>query len=461
MSVVIRVDPAQLARHDRPGPRYTSYPTAVEFDPAVGADTYVERLRHAASRPDEPLSLYVHLPFCESRCTFCACHAIVPRDAAAAAGYLDAVIAELDLLVAELGDRRVLAQCHWGGGTPTWYGPPDLTRLLDAIDGHFVRPASSETSIEVDPRITTDAQLELLASRGFSRISLGVQDVDAAVQAAIGRNQTAEQTVTLMDTARRLGFDSVNIDLVYGLPQQTPDTFHDSLTTIAALRPDRLAVYSFAHVPTIKPHQRGLGDDLPAHDAKLAMLADAIETLGAAGYVWIGMDHFALPDDDLVVAQRDGRLHRNFMGFTVSRADDLVGVGASAIGDVGGTYVQNHKRLRTYREAVAAGAFPVERGYVRSRDDEIRRHVIGEILCNRAVSWDDVSCRFGIEAAEYFASALAAISADPDLGELVTVSPGGLTLTETGRFFPRNVAMAFDAHRDAGTRRHASFSRTV
>lgn len=461
MGVVIRVDPAQLARHDRPGPRYTSYPTAVEFDAAVGPQEYVARLRAAASRPDQPLSLYVHLPFCESRCTFCACHAIVPRDAAAAAGYLDAVLAELDLLAGELGERRVLAQCHWGGGTPTWYGPADLARLIDAIDGHFVRPDSSETSIEVDPRITTDAQLELLASRGFSRISLGVQDVDAGVQAAIGRNQTPEQTVMMMDTARRLGFGSVNVDLVYGLPQQTPDTFHGSLTTIAAMRPDRLAVYSFAHVPSIKPHQRGLGEHLPAHDAKLEMLADAIETLGAAGYEWVGMDHFALPDDELVTAQRDGRLHRNFMGFTVSRADDLVGVGASAIGDVGGAYVQNHKRLRTYRDTVAAGTFPAERGYLRSRDDDIRRHVIGEILCNRAVSWDDVASRFGIEPREYFASALAAIAEDPDLEELATVSTDGLTLTETGRYFPRNVAMAFDAYRDAGTRQRASFSRTV
>lgn len=459
--MVTRVDPALLARHDRPGPRYTSYPTAVEFDPAVGPRDYSERIRHAAGRADEPFSLYVHLPFCESRCTFCACHAVVPRDADAAAAYLDAVIVEIGLLAAGLGDRRSLAQCHWGGGTPTWFGPSDLGRLIDAIDSHFVRPAGSETSIEVDPRVTTDAQLELLAGRGFTRISLGVQDLDAGVQAAIGRHQTVEQTVSLMDTARRLGFESVNVDLVYGLPRQTRDTFHESLAAIAALRPDRLAVYSFAHVPSIKPHQRGLEGDLPERDSKLAMFADAIDTLGGAGYVWIGMDHFALPGDDLVTAQRDGRLHRNFMGFTVSRADDLVGVGASAIGDVAGAYVQNHKRLRPYRDALEAGTYPVERGYLRSRDDEIRRHVIGEILCNRAVAWDDVSRRFGIEPREYFASALAAISADADLGELVAASASGLALTQTGRLFPRNVAMAFDAYRGGGTRQHASFSRTV
>jgi len=460
MNTTPRVDTRLLARHDRP--RYTSYPTAVEFDSSVGADAYETRLLRASGASAEPVSLYVHLPFCESRCTFCACHAIVPRDDDAATSYLDAVVAELALVAARLGERTTLAQCHWGGGTPTWYGVGELRSLVEAIDRHFHRPQDSESSIEVDPRVTTTAQLELLREHGFGRISLGVQDLDAGVQAAIGRNQTVPQTMELLDAARRLGFGSVNVDLVYGLPAQTPDTFHETLMSVAELRPDRLAVYSFAHVPNLKPQQRQIDKpSLPGRDAKLAMLADAIETLTASGYVWVGMDHFALPDDELVTAQREGRLHRNFMGFTVSRADDLVGVGASAIGDVGGGYFQNHKRLKAYREAVSAGVLPVERGYLRSPDDDVRRHVIGEILCNRRVSWADVAARFGVAPSEYFTDALDELQSDPDLAELVEISEDGIVLTEVGRLFPRNVAMCFDAYRRAATRAKASFSRTV
>ncbi len=463
--MTIQVTPELLARHDRPGPRYTSYPTAVEFTTDVGEDVYGRHLTTAARSADAPLSLYVHLPFCEHRCTFCACHVVIPRDRDPALAYLERLCREVELVAGRLGERRTLAQYHWGGGTPTFYSADELGRLQGVVDAAFERPAGTESSVEVDPRVTTGEHLEALRSWGFNRVSLGVQDMTPDVQVAIGRNQTAAETVRLLTDARRLGFESVNVDLVYGLPLQTPESFRGTLEQVAALRPDRLAVYSFAFVPWMKPHQRVIDpDSLPARDAKLEMLAEAVDVLTGDGYVWIGMDHFALPDDELVLAQHDGRLHRNFMGYTVTRAPDMIGVGASAIGDVAGGYFQNNKRLRPYSVVLDAGRLPVERGYVRTRDDDVRRHVIGEILCNRRVVWADVAGRFGVEPTEYFAAEIAALCGDDGAVAtgLAETDDSGLRLTELGALFPRNVAMAFDPHMaGAGAGAKPVFSRTV
>lgn len=435
-----------LARYDRPGPRYTSYPTALALTEDIGAATYAEHLAAAAdaSLAAEPLSVYVHMPFCEHRCSFCACHAIEPRSHEATLPYLDDLCAEIEMVAAALGDRRSVAQYHWGGGTPTYYSPDELRRLQRSFDRHFSRVPGAEWSVEADPRVTTEAHVEALVEMGFNRISIGVQDLDAGVQAAIGRHQTEAQTHALVDAARRHGFASINLDLVYGLPGQDMTTFRSTLARTVALGPDRLAVFSFAHLPGDRPNQRRIETAaVPVPRAKLEMFAEAVTFLTSAGYVWIGMDHFARPDDELVTAQAEGRLHRNFMGYTIARADDLVGLGASAIGDVAGGYFQNHKHLRAYHGAIDAGEPATAKGYVRTRDDDVRRYVITSLMCNRGVRWAEVAARFGVDPHAYFASELETLGSG-DLADLVSTGPDAVELTELGALFPRTVAMAFD-----------------
>lgn len=437
-----------LARYDRPGPRYTSYPTAPLMSPAVDAGTYATHLS-AASAPalaGVPLSVYVHLPFCEHRCSFCACHAIQPRSPEAARPYLDRVRAEIEMVAGRLGDRRRVSQYHWGGGTPTYFAPTELRSLQRTFDACFERIDGAECSVETDPRVTTEAHVAELAALGFNRISIGVQDLDAGVQDAIGRHQTEEQVHALVDASRRHGFASVNLDLVYGLPGQTLETFDATLQGVVALAPDRLAVFSFAHLPDDRANQRRIDTAaIPPNAEKLEMFANAVGVLGRAGYEWVGMDHFARPTDDLVVARAERRLHRNFMGYTTARAPDLVGFGASAIGDVAGGYFQNHKLLRDYYAAVDAGLPATARGYVRSGDDDVRRFVIMSLMCNRGVDWGEVATRFDVAPLEVFAAELEALGRE-GTAELVAASPDGLALTDLGAMFPRNVARVFDRH---------------
>ncbi|MCC7076154.1 MAG: oxygen-independent coproporphyrinogen III oxidase, partial [Acidimicrobiia bacterium] len=436
-----------LERYDRPGPRYTSYPPATSFHTGFGAPEYEAHLAAAAAQPDTPLSLYVHLPFCESRCAFCACHAVVTQDRSVAETYLDHLVREIELVADRLGDRGSLAQYHWGGGTPTYSDVPELARLHEAVVGRFELLPNAECAVEVDPRVTSDAQLAALRSWGFNRISLGVQDLDPTVQSAIGRDQTERQTRDLLEASRRHGFASVNMDLVYGLPAQSVASFRETLEAVCEMRPDRLAVYSFALVPWVRPHQRRIDSALlPERSARLRMLAMSVEVFTQAGYERVGMDHWALPDDELVKARRDGHLYRNFMGYTVSRAPDVIGLGVSAIGDVAGAFVQNHKRLRSYYDDLERGALPVERGTARSADDEVRRHVIMQIMCNGSVDWREVGARHGIVPSEYFGTELAALATDADLAALVEVEADRLVLTDLGSYFPRNVAMVFDTH---------------
>ena len=460
---MIEITPELLARYDRPGPRYTSYPTAVEFREDFGPAEYTGRLQQASTNSEAPLSLYVHLPFCESRCSFCGCHVVVARRQSVADVYLDRVIAEADLLARRLGDRRTVAQYHWGGGTPTYYGPADLARLHRALLDRFDLTPDAEVALEVDPRITTNEHLAALRELGFNRISLGVQDVDEHVQDLIGRHQTWEQTHTLFEAARSLGFTSVNIDLIYGLPGQNEDTFGETIDKVNGLRPDRLAVYSFAYVPWVRPNQKRIDPEtLPGRDHKFALLAQVVEGFLGAGYRQIGMDHFALPDDELAVAADQGTLHRNFMGYTTKRDTEMLALGTSGISDVAGAYAQNHKRLNSYYTSIDANELPIERGVTLTFDDRVRRYVITELMCNSRVQATDVEARFPIDFGDYFATELEALVTDPDLDGLVEVGEGAVQAIGLGHIFIRNVAMGFDAYLQGHQQQtEPTFSRTV
>jgi len=460
---LIAVTPELLAKHDRPGPRYTSYPTAVDFHDGFGPAEYAGRLADAAGRIDDPLSLYVHLPFCEQRCSFCACHVVVTGKQSVADAYLDRVVAEARATAARLGDRRVLQQYHWGGGTPTYYPPAALVELHRQLLTEFELAPGAEVALEVDPRVTTEEHLVALRELGFNRLSMGVQDADEEVQRLIGRHQTWEQTATLHEAARSLGYGSVNIDLIYGLPGQDERSFSRSLDLVSELRPDRLAVYSFALVPWMRPHQKRIDATLlPDRDVKFGLLSLAISRLTDAGYRQIGMDHFALPDDELAIAHDDRTLSRNFMGYTTKRGTEIIGLGSSAISDVGDAYAQNHRRLASYYEAVDAGEIPVERGIVLDAEDRLRRFVITELMCNGRLRATEVADRFGVDVTDHFASELDALIAPGGLVDvgMVRVAGGDIEATPLGRPFIRNVAIVFDARLGA-TRGEQVFSRTV
>jgi oxygen-independent coproporphyrinogen-3 oxidase len=453
-----------LARHDRPGPRYTSYPTAVDFHDGFGPFDHESRLSEAATRTDDPLSLYVHLPFCAHRCAFCACHVVVTQKESVGEAYLDRVVAEARTTAQSLGGRRVLDQYHWGGGTPTFYSPTKLAELHAKLLSEFELAPAAEVALEVDPRVTTDEHLATLRDVGFNRISMGVQDADERVQDLIGRHQTWEQTAVLHEAARQLGYESINIDLVYGLPGQGELTFEQSLELVVGLRPDRVAAYSFALVPWMRPHQKRIDVGLlPDRDVKFALLSLAISRLTDAGYRQIGMDHFALPDDELATAHADRTLSRNFMGYTTKRGSEIVGLGTSAISEIGDAYAQNHRRLASYYEAVDAGELPVERGVALGSEDRIRRFVITELMCNGRLLAGEVSDRFGVDMAEHFAIELAELHAPDGLVEagFVRTDSSGIEATARGRLFIRNVAMVFDARLRARADHAQAFSRTV
>lgn len=455
---------ALLRKYDRPGPRYTSYPTAMEFTTAFDERAYRAHLAEAARRPADPLSLYLHLPFCESRCSFCGCLVVVTKKREVAARYLDALRREIRLLAAALRDRRRVVQYHWGGGTPTYLEPAQLQSLHRAVAAEFVLDPGAEMAIEIDPRVTTCEQVDLLRALGFNRLSMGVQDFTPEVQAAINRHQSRMQTRALFEYARRAGFGSINVDLVYGLPLQTPPAFAGTLDAVIELRPERIAVYSYAHVPWLRGNQRRIDPNaLPSPALKLALFELAADRLVAAGYRQIGMDHFALPQDELAVATAQGRLHRTFMGYTTRAAPDLVGLGLSAIGDVAGAYAQNAKKLSAYYAALDQGRFAVERGHRRDRDDEIRRHVITQLMCHFRVDSVEVSRRFGVSFDTYFAQELAELgSADGPAGDgLVSVGPDGVRILPRGRLFVRSICMVFDRYLRADRAGRSLFSRTV
>lgn len=453
---------ALIRAYDRPGPRYTSYPTAVEFHDRFGDAEYRERLALAAAQTEQPLSLYVHLPFCRERCTFCGCTVIITRKDDVAAKYLAYVERELAQVATALGLRRRVAQYHWGGGTPTYLAPHQMARLHEAVARHFTFDAGAEMAIEVDPRVTTEAHIDTLARLGFNRLSMGVQDFTPEVQAAVHRVQGEADTRRLNDYARAAGFTSINVDLIYGLPFQTASSFGRAVDAVIRMRPDRVAVYSFALVPWIRAHQKGIDPAaLPEAASKIGLFLEARERLLNAGYSQIGMDHFALPGDEMARAAAAGVLHRNFMGYTVKPASDMLGVGVSSIGDVAGAFAQNTKKLSAYYAHLDAGRFPVERGVVLDDDDRVRLHVITQLMCNFRVAWTDVDARFGVDARSYFAPEIAELDAGPARHGFVRAGADGVDVLPRGRLFVRNVCMVFDRYLQQTRGTAPVFSRTV
>ncbi len=447
-----------LERHDRRGPRYTSYPTAVEFHDGVTGEMYEEHLARA-DRAGGPVSLYVHLPFCEARCTFCGCHVIATPHRERARPYLGLLERELELLADRLPARRELSQLHFGGGTPTYHTPEELSTLAGRITDLFRPVPGAELAVEVDPRVTKREHLAALAEKGFNRLSVGVQDLTPQVQEAIGRVQTRGETATVIADGRELGFGGVNMDLIYGLPHQTVESFEETVRSAIELGPDRFAIYSFAHVPDLRGNQRALDvEALPDRTTKFALFAMAREVLLESGYDSIGMDHFARGDDELALARRAGELRRNFQGYTTIPAQDVLGVGISAIGDVRGGYWQNAKKLSRYREQIEADRFPIERGVVRDADDELRRDVIHELMCNFALDVPAIEKRHGVEFERVFADDLVRL-AEYEREGMVERSPGRIEVTPLGELFVRNLAMCFDRYRHGSET--TTFSSTV
>jgi oxygen-independent coproporphyrinogen-3 oxidase len=449
-----------LRKHDRPGPRYTSYPTAIEFNSAVGEEQYREKLAAADAHPDEPLSLYFHLPFCQERCTFCGCHVNITKRTERASEYLGYLHREIDLVARQLPHRRKVVQFHWGGGTPTYHSPEELRSLHQTVADRFEILPGAEVAIEVDPRVTTHAHVDALRDMGFNRISMGVQDFTPEVQAIINRYQTLEGTRDLFQYCRLRGFDSINIDLIYGLPLQTPETFGAALDNVIALRPDRVAMYSFAFVPWKQGNQRTMTEDMmlpPEQKVELYLLG--LRKFTAAGYLQIGMDHFALATDELARAQAGRVLHRNFMGYTTKPARDSIAFGVSGIGDLQGAYVQNIKDQEAYYEAIRNGRLPTLRGVLLSRDDEIRRVIINSLMCNFWLDPHAIEARFGLDFGREFAPELEVLRIQEQEG-FVHVAPEAIEVTPLGRVFIRNICMIFDQYlkRDGDK---PVFSRTI
>ncbi len=456
---VVNVTAELLARHDRPGPRYTSYPTALDFSAGFTAEDVRKQLARVA-RGGGDVSLYVHFPFCQSRCRYCACLSIEGASQAQHAAYIDALTQEMRLVAEASGTKLPVAVLHWGGGTPTHYELPTLLQVLHRLREHFAIRADAELSLEADPRVTSVAHLEALAAAGFRRISLGVQDFDPDVQAAIGRIQPREQTAELITAARAAGFRSINLDLVYGLPQQNPTGFSHTLDAVIDLRPERVALYSFAYLPWAQPlHQFIAPETLPSADTKIQLLAAANQRFQAAGYQAIGMDHFALPDDAIARAQREGRLTRTFMGYSVAHSNTLIGLGLSAISYLFDAYAQNTKNLEDYLSAIANGRLPTARGLELSAEDLLRAHVIRELMCNFQIHIPSVEARFHVDWQAHFATENETLQRMAQEGFL-TLAGGTLRLTPLGRIFVRNVAMTFDTY----LQRHQAqnrFSRTI
>ena len=452
-----------LRRFDVSGPRYTSYPTADRFVEAFSAADYSQALTLRRTGPAamaQPLSLYVHIPFCESLCYYCACNKIITKHHDRASKYLRYLSREVDLHTAVLGTGQTVSQLHLGGGTPTFLTDDELRALMDMLRRHFTFAPGGEYSIEVDPRTIDATRLDTLAELGFNRLSFGVQDFDPTVQKAVHRVQPAEQVFALVEAARARYFDSINVDLIYGLPQQSPESFDRTLAQVNALRPDRIALYAYAHLPErFKPQRRIATVELPSGSAKVAMLSRSVAAFIGAGYVYVGMDHFALPTDALAVAKRQGRLHRNFQGYSTQPDCDLIALGVSSIGRIGATYSQNAKTLEEYYDYLDQGRFPVVRGLALSRDDLIRRSVIMALMCQGHVLFESIELAFLINFKNYFAAELEELSKLSDQS-LVLIDSTGIQVTDMGWFFVRAVAMVFDRYLQAD-RTRARFSKIL
>lgn len=460
----VRFDPDLIRRYDLHGPRYTSYPSALHFNEDFGEAGY----REAVARSNDeliprPLALYAHIPFCASPCFYCACTRIITRDSSKGAEYLEKLLREVELVAPMLDRDRKVEQIHLGGGTPTFFTGGQIERLIRGFDEHFRMDhgPDREWSVEVDPRTLGPDEARQLVSLGFNRFSLGVQDFDPKVQKAVNREQSEESTVALLDALRDAGVPSTNLDLIYGLPFQTAETFDRTLDTVTDLQPERLALYSYAHLPDLFKGQRQIREeDLPSPDEKLQLLQHSIERLTAAGYVYIGMDHFALPDDELVRALESGTLQRNFQGYSTHAECDLLGFGMSAIGSIGDSYVQNAKSLIGYYHAIGNGRLPVHRGLSLNGDDLVRRAVIQEIMCRGHVDGDDIGRRWGIDFQAYFGPSLEKLRSLETDG-LVECERSRIRVTPAGRLLLRAVAMCFDGRREHRMPEAPRYSRLI
>lgn len=457
----LEVDLDLIRRLDRKGPRYTSYPTADRFVEAFDADAYrIWAAKRNIGPVSRPLSIYVHIPFCNTVCFYCGCNKIVTKDAAKAATYLDYLFAEMRMQSELFREEPRVEQLHWGGGTPTYLSHEQMQALMQRTRESFDLAPDGEYSIEIDPRKVGDETIALLRALGFNRVSLGVQDFDPDVQRAVNRIQSEEETARVLTAARREGFRSVSMDLIYGLPRQTVMSFNRTLEKVIALRPDRVAIYNYAHLPTLfKPQRRIREEDLPLPETKLQILGLAIRRLTDAGYVYIGMDHFARPEDELTIAQMQGRLHRNFQGYSTHADCDLVALGVSAIGKVGPTYSQNYRTLEDYYDALDRGELPIMRGIELSADDLARRAIIQSLMCHFELSTESIEIAYLLDFESYFRQELEDLKAYEAEG-LIDIEPGWLGVTPKGRLLIRNICMVFDRYLRAGEDR-ARYSKLI
>ncbi len=449
-----------LAKYNRPGPRYTSYPTAPVWDDKFHQADLEEFLHHADSAAT-PVSLYMHLPFCESLCLFCACNVVIQKDKKAAIPYLESLKAEINHVSRSVSRQREVVQFHWGGGTPTYLSPAQLQDLFAYTRERFSFAAGAEIGIEVDPRVTTHEHLATLRTLGFNRLSMGIQDFTPEVQKTINRIQPFELTRDLIVEARKLGFDSVNVDLIYGLPYQTAVSFAETVDKVLELNPDRIAMFSYAHVPWLRKQQGAFQGHLPEGMEKFHIFKTGVRKFTDAGYLYIGMDHFARPGDELAIAQTNRTLHRNFQGYTTKAGADLYGMGVSAISSIGEAYAQNDRALATYQSAVAERGLATMRGYRLNYDDLLRREVITKLLCHTVVRKREIENTFQIRFDEYFHVELAELRVMGNDG-LVLLSDDEIRVTPLGRIFIRNLAMPFDRYlREQKMDSRPLFSKTL
>jgi oxygen-independent coproporphyrinogen III oxidase len=455
-----QISDAFLEKYNRPGPRYTSYPTAPVWKDDFGPDD-LEQSFAAADERGTPVSLYMHIPFCESLCLFCACNVSIQKDKSVAIPYLDALKREIDHVSRKVSKRRSVIQFHWGGGTPTYLTPEQMDDLFGYARERFSFAPDAEVGIEIDPRVTSREHLETLRRLGFNRLSMGIQDFEPRVQETIHRVQPYEMTRDLILAARELGFESLNVDLIYGLPHQTADSFRATIAQTLTLSPDRVAMFSYAHVPWLKKQQGSFAIHLPEGMEKFRIFRAGLEGFLDAGYLYIGMDHFARPGDELGVAQQNRTLHRNFQGYTTKAGADLYGMGVSAISSIGDAYAQNRREVPAYESGVAERGIATMRGYRLSPDDRLRRAVIGRLLCHTVIPKREVEQEFGITFDEYFAPELERLE-EPRADGLVVLSPSEIRVTQLGRIFIRNIAMPFDRYlHDQQMDKKPLFSKTL
>ena len=462
-SVAEPISESLIRQYDVSGPRYTSYPTADRFVEAFTAQDYIQALeqrRSGASALALPLSLYVHIPFCESLCYYCACNKIITKHHDRATAYLNYLRREVELHIQHMGSGQTVSQLHFGGGSPTFLSDDELREVMGMLRRNFNLLQNGEYSIEIDPRTIDHNRLDALAEMGFNRLSFGVQDFEPAVQKAVHRVQPAEQVFDLVHAARERGFESINVDLIYGLPEQTPESVDRTMAQIAELKPDRIALYAYAHLPErFKPQRRISTTEIPTAASKVTMLSRSMAALMAAGYVYIGMDHFALPDDSLAVAKRQGRLHRNFQGYSTQPDCDMIGLGVSSIGRVGATYSQNAKTLEEYYDFLDQGHFPIVKGLALSKDDLLRRSVIMALMCQGRLAYESIELAYLINFKEYFAREMEILKSQVEEG-LVELDDSGIKVTSKGWFFVRAVAMVFDRYLQTD-RTRAKFSKIL